>query len=111
MSNGQTLSHSDLKWQAAAGVKEVELAVATLTGVALWWAYEASVQADTRDMLIAEDGSFLIQLNDDANPPGWYHYKMRLASEALARAAVAEKYGDRVRVPITAALSEKSVED
>lgn len=103
------MTENDIKWLAAAGATEVEIPVADLSGAALWWAFEVALHARTEDMKIDDAGHFLIALSDDANPPGWYHYRKRADSDESARAQVAAKLGQLVKVPIKAALSAQPI--
>jgi hypothetical protein len=112
MRDGNAESVADVRWLIAAGRPEsgsVSVAVDSLTTVALWYAYEIARNPSSEDIKVGKDGYLVIYLNDDANPPGWYHYRRRAGSDDDALALVREKFGEAVTVPICAMLSERAV--
>lgn len=112
MRDGIIENVADTRWLVFCGRNELRDAKAFLDGltpVALWYAYELARDPDNTDIMVDKDGHLLIAINDDANPPGWYHYRKRAASDNDARAYVRERAGDVVTVPIRALLSDKPV--
>jgi len=111
MKNGVIETAADARWLIASGRPEymdADVFTAALGPVALFYAYELTRNADARDLRVDKDGWLLIELNDDVNPPGWYHYRKR-ATEEEARAAVAKHFGDVVRLPLYAIRSTREV--
>lgn len=114
MRDGIIENAADARWIIATGKPDDAEAlafVAGLTPVALWYAYEIARCPSNDDIKVDRDGYLVIALNDDANPPGWYHYRCREDSEDKARAYILEKCGDVVSIPIRAMLSDKTVGD
>lgn len=112
MKDGIIENAVDARWLVSAGqpdYSEAQAFVDGLSDVALWYAYEVARNPANGDMQIGKDGHLLIAINDDANPPGWYHYRKRADDNDAARAYVREKSGDVVSVPLRAILSDKPV--
>lgn len=112
MRDGIIESAADAKWLIAAGREDYTEAQAFLDGlsdVALWYAYEVARSPANGDIKIGKDGHLLIAINDDVNPPGWYHYRKRTEDNDAARAYIREKCGEVVSVPLRAILSDKPV--
>jgi hypothetical protein len=114
MRDGILESQADARWLKTVregAFDNCQAFVSGLTEVALWYAYEIArcPSSADRDIKVDRDGWLVIALNDDANPPGWYHYKRRAGSDDEARALVREKFGDVVEVPLRAMLSERAV--
>lgn len=104
------MTENDLKWLAAAGATEVDIPAAKLNGVALWWAYEVSLNPDTQAIKVDDQGDLLIMLNDDYHPPGWYYYRKFSVTEDAAQQLVTERLGTVVKIPIKVALSKRIIQ-
>jgi len=111
MTDGIVDCRADLKWLLAAGMEpraKVDVMTSALNGVALWYAFELTRNPDSADMLVDDEGHFLIALNDDVNF-GWCHYRKRVESDDIALQEVVKKFGAVVQVPICAMLSTQPV--